>query len=54
LKQRDARIRELRNDLNRAEAVITKEREHVEDASALIDSWIEAFEMRSHCFIVTP
>src|SRR5215813_14261414 len=45
LKQRDARIRELRADLNKAEGLITEEREHVESANALIDSWIEAFAM---------
>jgi hypothetical protein len=45
LKQRDARIRELRADLNKAEALISEECDHVEDANALIDSCIEAFDM---------
>ena len=45
LKQRDARNKELRADLNKAEQLIGEMREQVEDASKLIDSWIEAFEM---------
>jgi hypothetical protein len=45
LKQRDDRIGELRADLDRAEQLVWEMREHVEDASTLIDSWIEAFDM---------
>src|SRR5262245_34614889 len=45
LKQRDARIRELRADLNKAEMLISEEREHVESANAAIEAWIEAFDM---------
>ena len=45
LKQRDARIKELRADFDKAEALISELREHVEDCIAQTDSWIEAFEM---------
>jgi len=45
LKQANARIADLRRDLDAAEALVTAEREHVEDPHALIDTWIEAFDM---------
>jgi hypothetical protein len=45
LKQRDDRIRDLRADLDKADALISKMREHVEDCSAQTESWIEAFDM---------
>lgn len=45
LKQRDVRIRKLRADLDKAEQFVNEMREHVEDASALTASWIEAFDM---------
>ena len=45
LKQRDARVKELRADLGKAEALVSEMREHAADHPALIESWIEAFDM---------
>src|SRR5262249_363902 len=45
LKQRDRRIEELKGDLDKAEDLVTRMREQVEDGDALIESWIEAFAM---------
>jgi lambda repressor-like predicted transcriptional regulator len=45
LKQRDTRIKELVADLDKAEALISQQRGWMEDRNALLDSWIEGFEM---------
>jgi lambda repressor-like predicted transcriptional regulator len=45
LKERDERITDLRRELNEAELLISEEREYVESARAVIDSWKEAFGM---------
>jgi hypothetical protein len=45
LKQRDRRISELKADIDRERELVADMREHVEDAKALIDRWIEAFDM---------
>ena len=45
LKQRDAHIKELRTDLNKAEQLIGEMREQVEDTNALVEAWIECFDM---------
>ena len=45
LKQRDAHIKELRTDLNKAEQLIGDMREQVEDTNALVEAWIECFDM---------
>jgi hypothetical protein len=45
LKQRDARVKELRANLAKAEALVGEMREQIEDAGAVIDGWIEAFDM---------
>jgi hypothetical protein len=45
LRQRDARIRELRANLDKAEQLVSEMREQVEDSNTLIESWIEAFDM---------
>ena len=42
---RDARIRELRADLDKMDALVGKMREQVEDCDAQIEFWIEAFDM---------
>jgi hypothetical protein len=44
LKQRDARIKVLRADVDKAHKLVSQMREHVEDANRLIVSWVEAFE----------
>src|SRR5262245_54164137 len=48
LKQRDRRIHELKADLTKVDVLVTEMCEHVEDANALIDSWIEAFGMQQN------
>jgi hypothetical protein len=46
LKERDERIKGLRRELSEAEELVSEEREHIEDVDRLIDSWIEAFDMK--------
>ena len=38
-------IKGLRRDLSRAYDLVDEKREQVEDSSALIESWIEVFDM---------
>jgi multidrug resistance efflux pump len=45
LKQRDLRVKGLRADLDKAEALISEMREQVEDVDGVIEAWIEAFRM---------
>jgi len=45
-RQRRDEIKTLKADLNEAGELVDKMREHVEDGSALIESWIEAFDMQ--------
>lgn len=45
VKQRDARIKELIEERDAERALVAEAREHVEDASAMIDRWVEAFDM---------
>jgi DNA repair exonuclease SbcCD ATPase subunit len=45
LKRSEERVRGLRNDLTKADELVNEMREQVEDGRALIESWIEAFEM---------
>ncbi|MCZ6770784.1 MAG: hypothetical protein O7G83_02200 [Proteobacteria bacterium] len=45
LQRRDDQIKELREEHRRAVDLVGEMREHVEDSSALIDSWIEGFYM---------
>jgi hypothetical protein len=46
LKQRYKRIEELNRDLDEARNLIDREREHIEDAAAVLEQWREAFEMK--------
>jgi hypothetical protein len=45
LKTCDRRIEELRSEIDEQRDLITRLREHVEDADRVIESWAEAFEM---------
>jgi len=45
IKQRDRRIEELRQERDAERVLVAEQREYVEDANALIERWIEAFEM---------
>jgi hypothetical protein len=45
LKERDRTILEIRQDAEKAQTTIAKQREQVQDVNDLIDSWIEAFDM---------
>jgi hypothetical protein len=45
LKERDARIKDLRREFSAAEELVSEERETVEQAMAVIDAWKEAFGM---------
>jgi uncharacterized coiled-coil protein SlyX len=45
LKEKERRLQELKADLDKANDLIERQREHVQDSSDLIDSWIEAFDM---------
>jgi septal ring factor EnvC (AmiA/AmiB activator) len=45
LKQKERRLQELKADLDKANNLVERMREHVQDSSDLIDSWIEAFGM---------
>jgi hypothetical protein len=45
LKERDRRILDLRAERDAERALVAQMREHVEDANALIERWIEGFNM---------
>jgi len=45
LKEKERRLQELKTDLDKANDLIERQAEHVQDSSDLIDSWIEAFGM---------
>jgi DNA repair exonuclease SbcCD ATPase subunit len=45
LKQKERRLQELKSDLDKANNLVERMREHVQDSSDLVDSWIEAFGM---------
>lgn len=45
LKQRDARIAELRAEVDEERTLVEEMREHMADCDELIDSFIEAFSM---------
>jgi len=45
-RQRDEKIKELREELRQALNTVDEMREHLEDGGALIDSWIEVFDMQ--------
>lgn len=44
-KQMDRQVRELREEKDRALELVDQMREQIEAADALIESWIEAFEI---------
>jgi hypothetical protein len=46
LKEAERRLAEMKAERDDAQQLVEREREHVEDADALIDSWIEAFGMQ--------
>ena len=46
IKQRDRRVEELKREVDEGRDMIRRMEEHVEDRGNLIDSWIEAFDMR--------
>lgn len=46
LRQRDDRIKELTAERDEERERVDEMREHVEDARAMIDNWIEAFDMQ--------
>lgn len=46
LKQRDEKIAELREELRKADELVAQMRERLEDNHALIENWIEVFEMQ--------
>jgi hypothetical protein len=46
LKERDARIKELKADLDEARTLASAMEEQVQDAGEVIEAWKEAFEMR--------
>ncbi len=48
LRQRDEQIKEQRDERRRAVDLVDEMREHVEDSNALIDSWIEVFQMEQN------
>ncbi len=48
LRQRDEKIAELRDELQEASDLVTQMRDHVEDGNALIDSWIEVFDLKQN------
>jgi len=48
LRHRDEQIKELRAERRRAVDLVDEMREHVEDGGALIDSWIEVFQMKQN------
>jgi cell fate (sporulation/competence/biofilm development) regulator YmcA (YheA/YmcA/DUF963 family) len=45
LRQRDARIKELKADLDKAEALIAEMRDQVQDHNDIVDRMIESFDM---------
>src|SRR5260370_29877712 len=45
LKEKERRLQELKGDLDKANNLVERMRDHVQDSSDLIDSWIEAFGM---------
>jgi hypothetical protein len=45
LKRRDDKIKELTTEQDEAQELVDRQREHVDDASQLIEGWIEAFDM---------
>lgn len=46
LKEAERRIAEMRAERDKAFELVEQMKEHVSDVDALIDSWIEAFEMQ--------
>jgi hypothetical protein len=46
LKIAEQRIAEMKRERDEAHELVERERQHVEDAVALIGSWIEAFDMQ--------
>ena len=46
LKEAERRIAEMRVERDEAFELVEQMKEHVSDVDALIDSWIEAFEMQ--------
>jgi hypothetical protein len=45
IRQHEAKIKELRADLDEAHELIDQMREQIEDSNATFDNWIEAFDM---------
>ena len=45
LKEAERRVAEMRAERDQASELVEQMKEHVSDVDALIDSWIEAFEM---------
>src|SRR5215467_13246819 len=48
LKEKERRLQELKADLDKANDLVERMRENVQDSSDLIDSWIEAFGMEQN------
>jgi hypothetical protein len=46
LKEAERRVAEMRAERDQAFELVEQMKEHVSDVDALIDSWIEAFEMQ--------
>ena len=46
LKEAERRVAEMRVERDQASELVEQMKEHVSDVDALIDSWIEAFEMQ--------
>ena len=46
LKEAERRVAETRAERDQASELVEQMKEHVSDVDALIDSWIEAFEMQ--------
>jgi hypothetical protein len=46
LKERDARIKELKADLDEARTLVSAMEEQVQEGSEVIEAWKEAFQMR--------
>ena len=54
MKEAERRVAEMRAERDQAFELVEQMKEHVSDVDALIDSWIEAFEMQLSAQIVRP
>ena len=46
LKERERRLQQVKADLDRANDLVERQNEHVQDCRDVIEAWKEAFDMR--------